>query len=256
VAAYRSPGTRDLGPVSSRHFPRRWKWWGWLFAGIMFVSQAFAAVGANFAKDIDSRDRYIVAAVAGVAVLVIVGAILLNLRRRNDEVRLHERGCVLRWNGAETAFLWGDVVACCTRPPALPDTSRNRNFELVLRDGSHLTVPPPEGFFFDHVSATSFEAPMREAIARALVRSVRAAYEKGEPVAFSKIEAHAERGLSCGGQVLRWSEIAEVDWESEYDIVQIYRRPRVKWAAVGPRSTPNLDLLLLLVARRGALPPE
>jgi hypothetical protein len=255
MAAYRSSGPPELGAVLSRHFPRRWTWKGWLFAGSMFVSAAVTAVGAPSAKDIDSPDRYIVAAVSAVVALVVVGLALLGLRRRGDEIRIHDLGFVLRWNAVETAFRWDTVVACCTRPAALPGAPKGRRFAISLRDGSHRVVPPPGGFF-DDISETGFERPMREAIERVLVRSVRAAYEKGEPLVFGKFEAQAQRGLSCAGHVLPWSEMGEPESDSEFDLVHLCRRPSVKWATIDPGSTPNFDLLFLLVVRRGTLPPE
>jgi hypothetical protein len=256
MEAYRTQSPRDLGPLLSRHFPRRWGVFGWLSAAVMFLAVPIVAVGAPLTGEVSGGpDLYALIIFALVVPLAVAGIVAHALRHFRDEVALHEQGCVQRLRRGETALAWDDVVACRTNPISVgsPPPLRESRFDLVLRDGARVSIPP-DGPFFDFLPAvTPFAPAIRAAVDRVLLRSAREAFERGEAIRFSDLEARPGRGLWFKGSELPWSELAGMQVDEGRWIV-ILRRPRVKWAVLFADSIDNLDLLLVLVENRGVLP--
>jgi hypothetical protein len=214
-------------------------------------------IGAPLDHEMATADRVVLLVVANLIGLAVVVVIVRALGHRSDELVLHEHGFVLRWDRVETAFAWDEVQASRTDPVSTAGRRQAvTRFHLVLRDGTRVTVPPVEGFFSPADSSLGDLAPaMKTAIARVLLRSARAAFERGETLRFGDIEVHPTRGLSQGKHLLPWKDMDDVALDEDRWIV-IQRRPQARWAIVDPESVDNADLLVLLIQSRGAVPAE
>lgn len=256
MTAYRTAGERDLGPVVARHFPRRGAAREWLVMLALLLAAPIAGVGAWVTGDIGGTDRIALTVVAGILTPVLGFVFSRALRHRREEVVIHERGCVARADGGETAFAWEDVVACRTEPVRLePEVRRDCRFALVLRNGTRLSVPNDPGVVDPITAVADFAPALRAELGRALLRDARQAAARGEAIRFGDLEVHGTRGLSSGPQVLSWDDLTGVDLDDDGRLT-IVRRPKEAWRVVDPATIDNLDLLLDLLQSRTALLDE
>ncbi len=250
MTAYRAPADRDLGPVRARHFVGRWSAFEWLFASvIILISPATWVVPPH---EISPTDLLAVRIVAGVLALGVVGLISRSLRWRNDEVVIHEQGCVQRTKDGDIAFAWDDVAACRTEPIVSTGLSRYTRFQLRLRDGTKLTLPRDGGAFAPDASIKGSATFVHASVGRVLIRAARRAFGEGQALQFSDVEAHADRGLVRQGEVLAWSDLT--GFEVDDGVLFLQRGDKPRWALIA-EAVENLDLLLVLLSSRG-LPAE